>query len=168
LLFSTILFFINKSFIVNIIEIDCEYLFNSKYLYITFHSVFYRFSVCPLLAERLDASASIIGLTGGGFSIFSIIAVFLSISLWGLVDRFGVKRMLLLGVIYNILNSAILIRVNAVLELIIAQMIAGLAFLLHEVASQASFSRLSELSQRKKRFGLISFVAAAGQGVGPI
>jgi MFS family permease len=132
-------------------------------LHFTRHGIIYPF--VPLLAEAMGASLSTIGFTVGAFSL---IAVFLSVPLGGLVDRFGVKRLLLFGVGCNILNAFILIRADTVSKLIIAQMIAGLAFLLLVVASQAYFSRLSDPSQREKGFGWLGFGASAGQSVGPI
>jgi len=77
------------------------------------------------------------GPTAIGFIVgaFSLIAVFLSIPLGGLVDRFGVKRLLLFGVICNIANAVILLQTDTVSKLIVAQLIAGIALLLHVVAS---------------------------------
>lgn len=132
-------------------------------LHFTRHGIIYPF--VPLLAEGMGAGPSAIGFTVGAFSL---IAVFLSVPLGGLVDRFGVKRLLLFGVGCNILNALILIQADTVLKLIIAQMIAGVAFLLYVVASQAYFSRLSNPSQREKGFGWLGFGASAGQSVGPI
>ena len=132
-------------------------------LHFTRHGIIYPF--VPLLAEAMGAGPSTIGFTVGAFSL---IAVFLSVPLGGLVDRFGVKRLLLIGVGCNILNALILIRTDTVLKLIIAQMIAGVAFLLYVVASQAYFSRLSDPYQREKGFGWLGFGASAGQSVGPI
>ena len=84
------------------------------------------------------------------------------------MDRFGVKRLLVFGVFCNIVNAAILIQTDTVSMLIIAQLIAGIAFLLHVVASQAFVSRLPDASRREKGFGWLSLGAAAGQSVGPI
>jgi MFS family permease len=132
-------------------------------LHFTRHGIIYPF--VPLMAEAMGASLSAIGFTVGAFSF---IAVFLSVPLGGLVDRFGVKRLLLFGVGFNILNALILIQADTISKLIIAQMIAGVAFLLHVVASQAYFSRLSNPSQREKGFGWLGFGASAGQSVGPL
>jgi MFS family permease len=132
-------------------------------LHFTRHGIIYPF--VPLMAESMGAGPSVIGFTVGAFSV---IAVFLSVPLGGLVDRFGVKRLLLFGVACNIVNALILIQADTVLKLIIAQMIAGVAFLLHVVASQAYFSRLPDPSQREKGFGWLGFGASAGQSVGPI
>jgi MFS family permease len=117
------------------------------------------------MAEKMGAGPTAIGFIVGAFSL---IAVFLSIPLGGLVDRFGVKRLLLLGVVCNIVNAAILLQTETVAMLIVAQLIAGIAFLLHVVASQAFISRLPDASRRERGFGWLSFGAAAGQGVGPI
>ena len=86
------------------------------------------FPFIPLLAEKMGAGPSTIGFIVGAFSL---IAVFLSIPLGGLVDRFGVKRLLVFGVICNIANAVILLQTDTVSKVIIAQLIAGIAFLLH-------------------------------------
>jgi MFS family permease len=74
----------------------------------------------------------------------------------------------LFGVICNIANAVILLHTDTVSKLIAAQLMAGVAFLLHVVASQAFISRLPAASRRERGFGWLSFSAAAGQGVGPI
>jgi MFS family permease len=132
-------------------------------LHFTRHGIVFPF--IPLLAEQLGAGPATIGFIVGSFSL---IAVFLSIPLGGLVDRFGVKRLLVLGVCCNIANAAILIQTNTVTVLIIAQLIAGIAFLLQVVASQAFISRLPNAAQREKGFGWLAFGASAGNSVGPI
>jgi MFS family permease len=85
------------------------------------------FPLIPLLAENFGAAPGI----------------FLSIPLGGLIDRVGPKRMLVFGVISNIANAAILLHASTISELIIAQMIAGLAFTLIIVGSQALISKIS-------------------------
>jgi MFS family permease len=132
-------------------------------LHFTRHGVIFPF--IPLLAEKMGAGPMAIGFIVGSFSL---IAVFLSIPLGGLVDRFGVKRLLVFGVLCNIVNAAILIRTDTVSMLITAQLIAGIAFVLHVVTSQAFISRLPDAPRREKGFGWLSFSAAAGNSVGPI
>jgi MFS family permease len=132
-------------------------------LHFTRHGIIFPF--IPLLGEKMGAGPTIIGFIVGAFSL---IAVFLSIPLGGLVDRFGVKRLLLFGVICNIANAVILLQTDTVSVLIVAQLIAGVAFLLHVVASQAFISRLTDATRREKGFGWLSFGAAVGQGVGPL
>ena len=61
------------------------------------HGIIFPF--IPLLAEQMGAGPMTIGFIVGSFSL---IAVFLSIPLGGLVGRFGVKRLLVLGVSCNI------------------------------------------------------------------
>ena len=132
-------------------------------LHFTRHGIVFPF--IPLLAEKMGAGPAAIGFVVGAFSLT---AVFLSIPLGGLVDRFGVKRLLMLGVIGNIANAAILIRTGTLSMLIIAQLISGIAFLLHVVASQAYISRIPDAARREKGFGWLSLGAAVGQSVGPI
>ncbi len=133
----------------------------------TFHFMRYGiiFPLVPLLAEQMGAGPSVIGFTVGSFSLM---AIFLSIPLGGLVDRFGPRRLLTIGVLCNIVNAVILLRTDTVLELICAQMIAGLGFLLHVVASQAYFSRMPLPSDRERGFGYLSFSASGGQSFGPV
>ena len=129
----------------------------------TRHGIIFPFM--PLLATRLGAGATTIGFIVGAFSL---VAVFLSIPLGGLVDRFGVKRLLLFGVLCNIVNAIILLQTDTVAGLVMAQLIGGIAFLLHVVASQAYISRLPDAHRRETGFGWLSIGASAGQSVGPI
>lgn len=71
----------------------------------TRHGIIFPF--IPLLAAKLGAGPTTIGFIVGAFSLM---AVCLSIPLGGLVDRFGVKRLLLIGVLCNIANAVMLLR----------------------------------------------------------
>ena len=86
-------------------------------LHFTRHGIIFPF--IPLLSEKMGAGPTTIGLIVGAFSL---IAVFLSIPIGGLVDRFGVKRLLIFGVICNIANAVILLHTDTVLKLIAAQL----------------------------------------------
>jgi MFS family permease len=83
-------------------------------LHFTRHGIIFPF--IPLLADKMGAGPTTIGFIVGAFSL---IAVFMSIPLGGLVDRFGVKRLLLFGVICNIANAVILLHTDTVSKLII-------------------------------------------------
>jgi MFS family permease len=124
---------------------------------ITFTCSFIRhgisFPLIPMLAVNFGAAPSEIGFAVGAFGF---IGAFLSIPLGGLIDRVGPKRMLVLGVISNIANAAILLYASTISELIIAQMIAGLAFTLVGVGSQALISRIPDHREREKSFGLLT------------
>jgi MFS family permease len=76
--------------------------------------------------------------------------------------------MLLIGVISNIANAVILLHASTISELIIAQMIAGLAFMLIIVGSQALISKISELRARETAFGLLSIGASIGLALNPV
>ncbi len=129
----------------------------------TRHGIIFPF--IPLLAAKLGAGPTAIGFIVGAFSLM---AVCLSIPMGGLVDRFGVKRLLLIGVLCNVVSAVILLQTDTVTGLIISQLIAGIAFLLHVVASQAYISRLPDAHRRESGFGWLSIGASAGQSVGPI
>jgi len=129
----------------------------------TRHGVIFPF--IPLLSATMGVGPSTIGFIVGAFNL---VAVFLAIPIGGLVDRLGVKRLLVFGVICNIASAAILLNTDTVAKLIAAQLIAGIALLLHVVASQTFVSRLPDASQRERGFGWLSFAAAAGHSVGPI
>ena len=133
----------------------------------TFHFTRHGISypLIPLLAENFGAAPSEIGFAVGAFGL---IGVFLSIPLGGLIDRVGPKRMLVFGVISNIANAAILVHASTISELIIAQMIAGLAFMLIVVGSQALISKVLNPREREKTFGLLTVGASIGLGLGPV
>jgi MFS family permease len=123
------------------------------------------FPLVPLIAERFGARPSMIGVVVGMFSLFSL---FLAIPMGSLVDRFGVKRILAVGVCCNIASAVVLLVADSVTELIVAQVTFGLSFLLHVVGAQAYISNLQNRSNVEKGFGQLSFVAAIGQSLGPV
>jgi MFS family permease len=123
------------------------------------------FLLVPLIAERFGARPSMIGVVVGMFSLFSL---FLAIPMGSLVDRFGVKRILAVGVCCNIASAVVLLVADSVTELIVAQVTFGLSFLLHVVGAQAYISNLQNRSNVEKGFGQLSFVAAIGQSLGPV
>jgi MFS family permease len=133
----------------------------------TFHFTRHGISypLIPLLAENFGAEPSAIGFAVGAFGL---IGVFSSILLGGLIDRVGAKRMLVLGVISNIANAVILLHARTISELIIAQIIAGLAFTLIIVGSQVLISKILDASEREKAFGLLTVGASIGLGIGPV
>jgi predicted MFS family arabinose efflux permease len=122
------------------------------------------FPLIPLLAENFGAEPSEIGFAVGAFGL---IGVFLSIPLGGLIDRVGPKRMLLFGVMSNIVNASILLYASTISELIIAQMIVGLGFTLVGVGSQALISKIPNPYEREKAFGLLTVGGSVGFGLGP-
>jgi MFS family permease len=131
--------------------------------------LFFRFGIVfplvPLIAERLGAKPSMIGVVVG---MFSLLSLFLAIPMGSMVDRFGVKRILAVGVCCNIASAVVLLVADTVTELILAQVTFGLSFLLHVVGCQAYISNLQIRSNVEKGFGQLSFVAAIGQSLGPV
>jgi MFS family permease len=123
------------------------------------------FPLVPLIAERLGAGPSMIGIVVGMFSLFSI---FLAIPMGSLVDRFGVKRIVAVGVCCNIASAVVLLVADTLTELILAQVTLGLAFLLHVVGCQAYISNLQTRSSLEKGFGQLTLGAAIGQSLGPV
>ena len=137
-------------------------------LLITFSLTFVRygmvFPLVPLEAHELGASPAVIGLIVGAFSLLSF---FLSVPIGGFTDRFGVKRMLLLGVLCNASSSLLLLHAN-VLCLMASQVLGGLGFQLHIVSSQSFVARLESPLRRERTFGYLTFSAAFGQTLGPV
>jgi len=123
------------------------------------------FPLVPLIAERLGARPSMIGVVVG---MFSLLSLFLAIPMGSLVDRFGVKRILVVGVFCNIASAVVLLVADTVTELILAQVTLGLSFLLHVVGCQSYISNLQNRSKVEKGFGHLSLVAAIGQSLGPV
>jgi MFS family permease len=122
------------------------------------------FPLVPLEAQELGASPAVIGLIVGAFSLLSF---FLSVPIGGFTDRFGVKRMLLLGVLCNTSSSLLLLHAN-VLFLMASQVLGGLGFQLHIVSSQSFVARLESPIRRERTFGYLTFSAAFGQSLGPV
>ena len=123
------------------------------------------FPLVPLIAERLGAGPSMMGVVVG---MFSLLSLFLAIPMGSLVDRFGVKRILAVGVCCNIASAIVLLVADTVTELILAQVTLGLAFLLQVVGCQAYISNLQIRSNVEKGFGQLTFGAAIGQSLGPV
>jgi MFS family permease len=122
------------------------------------------FPLVPLLAHDLGASPSVIGLIVGAFSVFSFI---LAVPIGGFTDKFGVKRMLFLGVLSNAASVLLLLRSTRVLFLMASQVLGGLGFQLQIVASQSYIARLESPFRRERGFGYLTFSAALGQTLGP-
>jgi len=122
------------------------------------------FPLVPLEAQDLNASPVVIGLIVGSFSLLSF---FLSVPIGGFTDRFGVRRMLFLGVLCNVASSLLLLRAD-VLFLMASQVLGGLGFQLHIVSSQSFITRLESPFRRERAFGYLTFSAAFGQSLGPI
>ena len=141
---------------------------NIVLLLIAFSLTFVRygmvFPLVPLEAQELGASPAVIGLIVG---VFSLLSVFLSVPIGGFTDRFGVKRMLLLGVLCNALSSLLLLHAD-VLFLMASQVLGGLGFQLYIVSSQSFVASLESPFRRERAFGYLTFSAAFGQSLGPV
>jgi MFS family permease len=122
------------------------------------------FPLVPLFAEQIGAGPSMIGFIVG---MFSLLAFFLAIPMGRLVDRYGIKRLLGLGVFCNIVGGGVLLGTDTVGELFLVQTISGLAFLLHVIGCQAYISNLKAHARVEKGFGHLSLWAAIGQSLGP-
>jgi len=123
------------------------------------------FPLVPLLAHDLGSSSAMIGLIVGAFSLLSF---FLAIPIGGFTDRFGVRRMLFLGVLLNIASALLLLYPSHVLFLMVSQIFGGLGFQLHVVASQSFIACLDSPYRRERGFGYLAFSAAFGQMLGPV
>ncbi len=137
-------------------------------LLIAFSLTFVRygmvFPLVPLEAQELGASPAVIGLIVGAFSLLSF---FLSVPIGGFTDRFGLKRMLLLGVLCNVSSSLLLLHAG-VFFLMASQVLGGLGFQLTIVSSQSFVAGLESPLRRERTFGYLTFSAAVGQSLGPV
>ena len=122
------------------------------------------FPLVPLEAQELGASPAVIGLIVGAFSLLSL---FLAVPIGGFTDRFGVKRMLLLGVLCNAASSLLLLFAN-VFFLMASQVLGGLGFQLLIVSSQSYVASFESPLRRERTFGYLTFSAAFGQSLGPV
>jgi MFS family permease len=122
------------------------------------------FPLVPLEAQDLGASPAVIGMIVGAFSLLSF---FLSVPIGGFTDRFGVKRMLLLGVLCNVSSCLLLLRAD-ILFLMASQVLGGFGFQLHIVSSQSFIARVESPFRRERAFGYLTFSAAFGQSLGPV
>jgi predicted MFS family arabinose efflux permease len=123
------------------------------------------FPLVPLLAHGLGASPAVIGVIVGAFGFLSF---FLAIPVGGFADRVGVKRALAVGVLCNIISALLLLRADHVFTLMASQVVAGLGFQIHIVASQAFIASLDSPLRRESEFGYLTFSAALGQSLGPV
>ena len=123
------------------------------------------FPLVPLLAHDLGASPTVIGVIVGAFGFLSF---FLAIPVGGFADRVGVKRALALGVLCKIASALLLLRADHVLTLMVSQVVGGMGFQIHIVASQAFIASLDSPLQRETEFGHLTFSAALGQSLGPV
>jgi MFS family permease len=141
---------------------------NILLLLIAFSLTFVRygmvFPLVPLEAQELGASPAMIGLIVGAFSLLSL---FLAVPIGGITDRFGVKRILLLGVLCNV-SSALLLLHASVFFLMTSQILGGLGFQLHIVSSQSFVASIDSPLRRERTFGYLTFSAALGQSLGPV
>jgi MFS family permease len=141
---------------------------NMVLILITFILNFIRygmvFPLVPLEAQDLGASPAVIGMIVGAFSLLSF---FLSVPIGGFTDRFGVKRMLLLGVLCNVSSCLLLLRAD-ILFLMASQVLGGFGFQLHIVSSQSFIARVESPFRRERAFGYLTFSAAFGQSLGPV
>jgi MFS family permease len=122
------------------------------------------FPLIPLYAQSIGAETSLVGLV---VACFHLLAMFLAIPIGGLMERFGLRYMLVCGAGCNVLYSLMLLGAHSLWMLITAQIIGGLGFLLLIVATQTSIGSLKQNRFREKSFGLITLAAACGQTLGP-
>ncbi len=122
------------------------------------------FPLIPLFAQSLGAAEFLVGIV---VACFHLLAMFLAIPLGGLIERFGLRCMLLCGAMCNVLYSLLTLVAHSLWFLIFAQVIGGLGFLLLVVATQTYVGSMQENKAREKGFGLVTLSAAVGQTMGP-
>jgi MFS family permease len=134
---------------------------------LTLHMI--RFSmVLPfvsLMAAEMGASTVAIGIVGGSYFC---LALFFGIPLGHIVDRFGMRMVLIGGGLLGVAQAILLLSANSIVLLVVAQLIGGISHQAFIVATAAYSSHLSSVQEREKGFGYQSFFVSLGLSVGPL
>ena len=123
------------------------------------------FPFVPLLAEKMGASPTLIGVVGGAYSLMAVLA---AVPVGGLSDRFGIKYLIIIGVLLSMVHAALLLTAGSIFMIILAQLLGGFSDLIHVVTIQTYISHLPGAYHRERGFGILAFSASLGQAVGPI
>ena len=122
------------------------------------------FPLIPLYAQKMGGGATEIGLVASSFNLLS---VFLAIPIGGVIERLGMKPVLLLGVACNVLYALLLAAAPSLMIVMLAQICGGLGFLFLIVSSQTYVSHMAEDRYRERGFGFLALTAALGFMLGP-
>ncbi len=141
---------------------------NFRFLILIYLFHFIRYGmvlpIIPLFAQELVTDPAKIGLV---VSCFNLLAMFLAIPIGGIIDRLGMKKVLLFGVASNMIHSFMLASAPNLFYLIFAQLFGGVGFLFIIVSCQTYVSHLPKIYLRERGFGFLAFISAIGFIVGP-
>ena len=121
-------------------------------------------ALLPLLPEALDVSYVELGVA---ISVFNIVSAFIQVPMGFAVDRFGARRILLLGLAVGSSSYLLLSLFPSYPCLIVAMILAGAANSVYHPADYAILSRSIDDSRMGRAFSVHSFAGFAGAAITP-
>ena len=116
-------------------------------------------------AISLDVPTQWLGALGASFAVVPLL---LAVPTGQVVDRFGEKRVMLLGAVLTLASATyFVVAADTVTGLLIACVLLGTGHLGAVVGQQAMVANRTEPSRYDTAFGHYTFAASAGQAVGP-
>ena len=116
-------------------------------------------------AIELDVPAHWLGALGASFAIVPLV---LAVPSGQAADRFGERRVMLVGAVITVAAAAAFVVLgNAVWGLLLASIVLGIGHLCAVVGQQALVANRTERSRYDTAFGHYTFAASAGQALGP-
>lgn len=123
--------------------------------------------VRPMITYRavdLGADAALVGAIGATFALAPLL---FSIQIGRIVDRGRAGAALAVGAVLMTVTATALIFADQIYLLVLAMPFLGVGHLLTMVGGQTMIANRSNDSKLEKHFGLLTFYASMGHGVGP-
>ncbi len=123
--------------------------------------------VRPMVTYRaadLGADATLIGAIG---ATFALAPLFFSIQIGRVVDKGRAGLAMFIGAVLLSISSTALIFADQIYLLVLAMPFLGIGHLLTMVGGQTMIANRSNDGKLEKHFGLLTFYASMGHGVGP-
>lgn len=119
----------------------------------------------PQLALSIGVSNSMLGTL---FSLAGLLPVFVALPIGALIDRLGIKKVLVWGTITRSSASLFLWLCPSFATLLVSLTMSSASFLLTEVGQQAYIASLGTGRDTERNFGWFAFVMGIGMVLGPI